>query len=153
MNRENMGKALHKYIAESKLLPPGKAPKNWSGMQEEAKEEYRRIGESLSQDFIYGGKYELSLSHLDEEQIIYNGLFTCALPHGHHGWCHLLLLRSKDRDTHNEEQVQKMAIVTQTPGSLLAIQRQIEHIATLIMDFFKYSMYNHPQDRYQVELH
>jgi len=153
MNRENMGKALHKYIAESKLLPPGKAPKNWSGMKEEAKEEYRRIGEGLSQDFMYGGKYELSLSHIDEEQIIYNGLFTCVFPHHQNGWCHLLLLRSKERDTDNEEQVQKMAIVTQTPGSLLAIQRQIEHIATLIMDFFKYSLYNHLQDDITVQPH
>ncbi len=146
MNRENRGKALHKYISESKLLSSSKVQKNWGDIKEETKEEYRKIGESLSQDCIYGGKYELSLSHIDEEQIIYHGLFTCAFPHGHHGWCHLLLLRSKDRDTINEEHIQKMAIVTQTPGSLLAIQRQIEHIATLIMDFFKYSLYNHPQD-------
>jgi len=39
-----------------------------------------------------------------------------------------------------------MVIVTQTPGRLLAIQREIEHIATQVMDFFKYSHYNHPQD-------
>jgi hypothetical protein len=146
MNRENMGKALHRYLFESKLLPASKVQKNWGGLKEEAKEEYRKLAESLSQDFIYGGKYELSPSHLDEDQIIYNGLFTCVFPHRQNGRCHLLLLRSRERDTDNEENVQKMAIVTQTPGSLFAIQRQIEQIATLVMDFFKYPTLNHPQD-------
>jgi hypothetical protein len=58
----------------------------------------------------------------------------------------LLLLRSKNRDVDDEEYVQKMAIITQVPGRLLAIQRSIEYIATLVMEFFKYSIYNHSQD-------
>lgn len=145
MNRDNMGKALYKYLSESTLLP-AKARKGWESMSEEAKEEYRRIGKILAQDFIFGGRYELSLASLDEDQILYNGFFSCIFPHNHNGWCHLLLLRSRYRETEKEEYVQKMAIVTQIPGNLLAIQRQIEQIATRIMDFFKYSVYNHPQD-------
>jgi hypothetical protein len=146
MNRDGMGKALHKYLAESTLLPASKAQKSWSRLKEETREEYRKVGVGLAQDFLYGGKYELSLAPLNADQIIYNGLFSCVLPHRQNGWCHLLLIRSKNRDTDDEEQVQKMAIVTQTPGSLLPIQRQIEHIATWIMKFFSNSFFNHPRD-------
>ena len=153
MNREHQGKALYTYIARSRLLPVSKGQKKWESLKEEEKEVYRTIGEGLAQDYIYGGKYELSLSPLDEGQILYNGLFTCALPYGHGGCCHLLLLRSKNRDTSKEEHVQKMAIVSQVPGSLLAIQRQIEQIATLIMDFFWYSHLNHPQDDVTITPH
>lgn len=147
MNREDKGKAVHKYLSESNLLPVSKVSKNWDSVKEGTKEEYRRIGEGLAQDFIYGGKYELSLASLDEDQILYNGLFSCIFPQRlHNGVCHLLLLRSKNRDVDEEEYVQKMAIITQVPGKLLAIQRVIEYIATLVMEFFKYSMSNHPQD-------
>ena len=147
MNREDKGKAIHKYLSESKLLPGSKVSKNWDSVKEETKEEYRRVGEGLAQDFMYGGKYELSLASLDDDQILYNGLFTCLFPDRlRNGVCHLLLLRSKNRDVDEEEYVQKMAIVTQLPGRLFAIQREIEHIATLVMEFFEISMYNHPQD-------
>lgn len=149
MNRDDKGKALYTYLSGSKLwaaIRSGTGQKSWASLKEEVQGEYRRVGVDLAQDFIYGGKYELSLASLNEEQILYNGLFTCALSHAHYGSCHLLLLRSKHRDTEDEEHVQKLAIVAQTPTSLLAIQRAIEEIATLIMDVFKYPMYNHPHD-------
>jgi len=44
-----------------------------------------------------------------------------------------------------------MVIVTQVPSSFLAIQREIEYIATFIMEFFKYSHYIHPQDEITVQ--
>jgi hypothetical protein len=141
MNREDKGKALH--ICVSQRLPANQA---WDSMTEETKEVYRAVGESIAQDFIYGGKYELSLSPLDEDQIIYNGLFPYMHPHGYYGWCHLLLLRSKNRDIENEENVRKMAIVAQTPHNLLAVQREIEYIATHIMEVFKSPRFNHPKD-------
>jgi hypothetical protein len=149
MNRDDMGKALHHYLSTSQLtfaMRNGVPQKSWGSLTEEIQEEYRKVGVGLAQDFLYGGKYELSLAPLNADQIIYNGLFSCVFPHRQNGWCHLLLIRSKDRDTDDEEQVQKMAIVAQTPGSLLPIQRQIEHIATWIMKFFSNSFFNHPRD-------
>ena len=131
LNRADKGKALH--ICVSQGLPANQA---WDSMTEETKEVYRAVGVNIAQDFIYGGKYELSLSPLDDDQILYNGLFTCPVRHGY-GWCHLLLLRSKNRDVEYEEDVSKMAIVAQTPSNLLAIQCEIEHIATHIMEVFK----------------
>ena len=151
MNRDNKAKALHHYLSNSHLIfamRNGVALQNWESLTEEIQEEYRRIGESLAQDLVYGGEYELTLSSLDEGQIVYNGLLSYVSPVAHlaNGWCHVLLLRSKYRDASNEEDVQKMVIVTQVPGSFLAIQREIEHIATFIMEFFKHPDYNHPQD-------
>jgi hypothetical protein len=151
MNRDDMGKALHYYLSRSQLIfamRNGAMQKNWGSLTEEIQEEYRKVGAGLAQDFIYGGDYELSLSPLEDGQILYNGLLSYMSPSGRHrnGWCHLLLIRSKNRDAENEEQVPKMAIVTQTPGSLLAIQREIEYIATFLMDFFRFSLFNHPHD-------
>jgi len=94
MNREHMGKALHAYLSASTLvsvIKNGGFTKDWGRIREETKEECRTIGEGLSQDFLYGGKYELSLSHIDADQILYNGLFTCTFTH-HNGSCHVLVL-------------------------------------------------------------
>lgn len=153
MNRDQKGKALHYYLSTSPLIfaiRNGATQASWDSLSGDIQEAYRTVGEGLAQDYIYGGKYELSLSRLSEEQVIYNGLLSYISPVGHmsNGTCHLLLLRSKhdDHETVHEEHTPKLAIITQVPGSLLAIQRQIEGLATLVMDFFKDSHFNHPID-------
>lgn len=148
MNRDHMGKALHHHLSTSPLIfaiRNGATQTNWDHLPEEIQEAYRAVGEELAQDYIYDGKYELSLSRLAREQIIYNGLLSYVSPAAHmgNGWCHLLLLRSKRYDTTHEESTPKLAILAQLPGRLFAIQRQIEGLATFVMDFFKYSHYNH----------
>jgi hypothetical protein len=149
MNRDHQGKALHHYLSTSPLLfaiRNGAAQTSWDRLPEDIQEAYRTVGEALAQDFIYGGKYELSLSSLSEHQIIYNGLlsYVSGVDHMGNGWCHLLLLRSKRDDFEDEEATPKLAILAQLPGRLFAIQRQIEGLATFVMDFFKYSYFNHP---------
>ncbi len=63
MNRDNKGKALHYYLSTSQLIfamRNGATQQNWGSLTEEIQEEYRKVGEGLAQDLIYGGKYELS---------------------------------------------------------------------------------------------
>jgi hypothetical protein len=83
---------------------------------------------------ISGGTYSLSLAAIDPTQILYNGMFSYLLnyanPHSG-GWCHLLLLRSK-----NKYSRQLLAIITQTPDSALSIVNTIENIATFTLNFF-----------------
>lgn len=83
---------------------------------------------------ISGGSYSLSLTNIDPTQILYNGKFSYLLNYENPfdgGWCHLLLLRSK-----NPHSRQLLAIITQTPDCGLSIVNTIEHIATFIMNFF-----------------
>lgn len=83
---------------------------------------------------ISGGTYSLTLSTVDLTQILYNGKFSYLRnyknPHSG-GWCHLLLLRSK-----NQHSRQLLAIITQTPDCGLSIVNTIEHIATFLLNFF-----------------
>jgi hypothetical protein len=149
MNRDHKGKALHHSLSTSPLLfaiRNGAAQTSWDRLPEDIQEAYRTVGEALAQDFIYGGDYELSLSSLSDNQIIYNGLLSYAsgVDHMGNGWCHLLLLRSQRDDFEDEEATPKLAILAQLPGRLFAIQRQIEGLATFVMEFFKYSYFNHP---------
>jgi hypothetical protein len=149
MNRDSMGKALHHYLSTSPLIfaiRNGATQTSWDRLPKDIQEAYRTAGEELAQDSIYGGKYELHLSSLSENQIIYNGLlsYVSRVDHMGNGWCHLLLLRSKHNGIENEETTPKLAILAQLPNNLFAIQRQIEGIATFVMDFFKYSYFIHP---------
>jgi len=148
MNRDHKGKALHHYLSTSPLIfaiRNGAAQTSWDNLPKDIQEAYRTVGEALAQDSIYGGKYELSLSSLSENQIIYNGLlsYVSGVDHMANGWCHLLLLRRKRDDFEDEEAAPKLAILAQLPGRMFAIQRQIEGLATFVMDFFKYSYFNH----------
>jgi hypothetical protein len=83
---------------------------------------------------ISGGSYSLSLTTIDQKQIIYNGKFSYlnkyTRPHSG-GWCHLLLLRSKNRYSK-----QFLAIITQTPDCDISIVNTIENIATFTLNFF-----------------
>lgn len=149
MNRDHKGKALHHYLSTSPLIfaiRNGAAQTSWDNLPKDIQEAYRTVGEALAQDSLYGGKYELSLSSLSDNQIIYNGLLSYVSGVGHmgNGWCHLLLLRSKRDDFEEEEMTPKLAILAQLPGNLFALQRQIEGVASFVMDFFKYSYFNHP---------
>jgi hypothetical protein len=78
---------------------------------------------------ISGGSYSLSLATIDSTQILYNGKITYTS--FQRGWCHLLLLRSKNRFSK-----QLLAIITQTPDCPVSIVNTIEGIATFIVDFF-----------------
>lgn len=83
---------------------------------------------------ISGGTYSLDLSGVDQTQILYNGKFSYLLDHNYPesgGWCHLLLLRSKSPHSR-----QLLAIVAQTPDSLLSIDNHMRNIATFIANFF-----------------
>lgn len=83
---------------------------------------------------ISGGTYSLTLSTIDLTQVLYNGKFSYLSsyenPHSG-GWCHLLLLRSK-----NKYSRQLLAIITQTPDCGTSIVNTIEHIATFLVNFF-----------------
>ena len=83
---------------------------------------------------ISGGTYSLSLATVDPTQIIYNGKFSYLTnynnPHSG-GWCHLLLLKSKNRYSK-----QKLAILSQTPDCTISIVNTIEDIATFTLNFF-----------------
>src|SRR5260370_20425219 len=83
---------------------------------------------------ISGGNYSLSLSTIDQKQILYNGKFSYLTTYKnptYGGWCHLLLLRSK-----NKYSRQRLAIITQTPDCFISIVNEIEHIATFVLNFF-----------------
>jgi hypothetical protein len=149
MNRDHKGKALHHFLSTSPLIfaiRNGATQTRWDRLPKDIQEAYCTVGEALAQDSLYGGKYEVSLSSLSDNQIIYNGLlsYVTGVDHMGNGWCHLLMLRSKRDDFEDEEVAPKLAILAQLPGNLFAIQRQIEGVATFVMDFFKYSHFNHP---------
>lgn len=84
---------------------------------------------------ISGGSYSLSLVTIEPTQILYNGKITYRGSFhnpGYAGWCHLLLLRSKNRFSK-----QLIAIITQTPDCPVSIINTIEDIATFIVHFFR----------------
>ena len=85
---------------------------------------------------ISGGTYSLSLATIDPTQILYNGKFSYLSSYQRPqsgGWCHLLLLRSK-----NTFSKQLLAIVTQTPDCGKSIVNTIEDIATFTVNFFSH---------------
>jgi hypothetical protein len=83
---------------------------------------------------ISGGTYSLSLATVDPTQILYNGKFSYLTSYQNPksgAWCHLLLLRSKNRFSK-----QLLAILTQTPDCSVSIVNTIEDIATFTLNFF-----------------
>jgi len=86
-------------------------------------------------EIISGGTYALTLTTVDPTQVLYNGKFSYLRHYGMPSagaWCHLLLLRSKQRSSK-----QLLAIITQTPDCAISIVNWSEQIATFTMNFFR----------------
>jgi hypothetical protein len=81
--------------------------------------------------------WSLPLEHIEDHQILYNGKFSYLTHYrpSSGGWCHLLLLRSRNRSSD-----QKIAIVTQVPDCVVSIVNTIEHIAGFVISFFNRDM-------------
>jgi len=85
-------------------------------------------------EIISGGTYALTLTTVDPTQVLYNGMFSYLLRYGEQSqgaWCHLLLLRSKQRSSK-----QLLAILTQTPDCGISLLNWSQHAVTFTMNFF-----------------
>jgi hypothetical protein len=106
----------------------------WEQLDECEKEIARKFGERIAHLALSENNYALSLANIDQRQIIYNGTFSFLreyVPHNG-GWCHLLVLKSKN--TFSEQMI---VIMTQITSSPLPLSSCIQDVATFVMNFFK----------------